>query len=196
MKRMILGVGCEVGGFGPEMADLLVEMGFKKLAINDLIETSLWPGNEGYRQIINFFGKEFVDAKGFLKLNKLFEFLYEDPNKLKIFNFSIYPVITNDVQKFLDEHAEENIVIEADTFAKNNWGKFVDQLIWLDSVENLRKVRLAELGVKADYFNKIARAFSKLQYKPDWVDEELKNIIDVGQLKVWLEKFMSKLKNK
>jgi dephospho-CoA kinase len=104
-----------------------------------LIETSLWPGNEGYRQIINFFGKEFVDAKGFLKLNKLFEFLYEDPNKLKIFNFSIYPVITNDVQKFLDEHAEENIVIEADTFAKNNWGKFVDQLIWLDSVEICEK---------------------------------------------------------
>jgi hypothetical protein len=29
MKRMILGVGCEVGGFGPEMADLLVEMGLK-----------------------------------------------------------------------------------------------------------------------------------------------------------------------
>lgn len=196
MKRIIVGVGCDIGGFGPEMMELMIEKGFKKLVVNDLIETSLWPGNEGYRQIINFFGRDFVDAKGFLKMNKLFEFLYDDPNKLKIFNFSLYPVITNEVQKFLDEHAEENIVIEADTFAKNNWGRFVDKLIWLDSEENLRKVRLAELGIKSEYFNKISRAFSKLDYKPDWVDEELKNIIDVGQLKVWLEKFLSGTESK
>ncbi|MGL5830670.1 MAG: dephospho-CoA kinase [Candidatus Altimarinota bacterium] len=192
MKRIILGIGADVGGFGTEMAELLEQKGFKKLIINDLIESSLWPGNEGYRQIINFFGEEFLDNKGFIKLVKLFEFLYNDHNKLKIFNFSLYPIITNDVQKFLDVHVGENIVMEADNFAKNNWGRFVDKLIWLQTDEELRRKRFADLGLEGSYFDKIERSYNKLGYKPDWVDEELKNIEGVGQLEVWLGEFLKK----
>jgi dephospho-CoA kinase len=196
MKRIIIGIGAEVGGFAAEMVELMEKEGFKKLIINDLIEDSLRPGHEGYRQIINFFGQDFVDGKGFLKLVKLFEFLYKDANKLKIFNFSIYPVITNDVQKFLDENQGKNIVIEADNFAKNNWGKFVDRLVWLETDSLLRRNRFAELGLEASYFDKIEKSYAKLGYKPDWVDEELKDIKEVGQLEVWLKKFLESLKSK
>lgn len=196
MKRIIIGIGSEVGGFATEMVEMMEKEGFKKLIINDLIEVSLRPGNEGYRQIINFFGQDFIDGKGFLKLVKLFEFLYKDANKLKIFNFSIYPVITNDVQKFLDENPGKNVVIEADNFAKNNWGKFVDRLIWLETDSVLRRERFSELGLEASYFDKIEKGYAKLGYKPDWVDEELKDIKGVGQLELWLKNFLESLKSK
>lgn len=97
------------------------------------------PGAEGYRQIVNYFGEDFLLKSGKLNQRKLWKFVYSDLNKLKILNFVLQPLLINAVQNKIDASEAGVFVVELEYFIGKNWEKLCSELIWVEreQLENL-----------------------------------------------------------
>jgi dephospho-CoA kinase len=75
--------------------------------INDLIE----PGEEGYRQIINYFGEEFLKADLRINTRKLWRFIGVDIHKKRIFHLLMEPIFFNYLQTLSDAKMDMKIMV-------------------------------------------------------------------------------------
>ena len=89
-------------------------------------------GQEGCRQVGNYFGEEFLNKDGSLRIKKLWKFVMSDFHKLRIFYHVVEQILLNRLQNLKDSTACERIVVLMpgllNTAALNKF----DQLIYLD----------------------------------------------------------------
>lgn len=98
----------------------------------EILATLFKPGEEGYRQIINYFGEEFVRKNGQLNLRKLWKFLYTDLHKLRIWDFLMQPLIIDRCQKMIDGAEADLVVVEQLYFIDKNWQKLLTKRVWVE----------------------------------------------------------------
>ena len=153
--------------------------------VNDLYK----PQQEGWRKIVNYFGNQYLLKSGAINRKKLGKFVFNDQNKLKILNFLIHPLVTNQIQKILDKTKEKYIAIEATYFEKKGLLKFVDKVIWIDcSKEILLKRTLKKKVLTAKMFGQILKS----QQKPEKIDFIVTNNGSRKDLHVQLKKIWQK----
>jgi dephospho-CoA kinase len=75
------------------------------------LEKLLAPEQEGYRQVVNYFGEDFRLKGGKLNIRKLERFVNEDIHKKKIFQVLMEPVFYNFLQSELDAFAEDSFAV-------------------------------------------------------------------------------------
>jgi len=159
----------------------------KIVRLEDLVDELFQFGEEGHRQIVNYFGEEFLKKNGELNVKKLWKFVYSDQHKLRILDFLLEPLMLNRMQEKVDGF-DGVLIVEGLNFKIEGWQKVLTKKIWVGNSEenilnNLRKRR--DLPVSAEkYFDVQTRLY--LAKKPEGYC--LFNNSQAGQLeKRWLE---------
>lgn len=162
----IIGV---VGKSGSGVGELLKKVGGGDCEFFDFGEETeklLASGEEGYRQVINFFGEEFLLKNGKLNIKKLRKFVYGNFHKLRIFQFLMEPLLFNHLQKKLDESEKSVCIVTLPGLVE--WGgvRQFEKLLWLDCSEELLMSEFSKkkLLIEAEKFVESER---KLFVKPD-----------------------------
>ncbi len=106
------------------------------IVIFDLMEMEinlLKPRFEGYRQVLNYFGEQFLKQNRELNLIKFYNFIFSSHQKLRIYIFMISPILANEIVKFLDANKMKNILVISNFFDQKNFGRLIDKQIFLYS---------------------------------------------------------------
>lgn len=154
--------------------------------LDDLLIDLTQPGREAYRQILNFFGEEFFDKKGQLKLKKLWKFVYENQNKLKILYFLLDPLLMDSVAKVIDANKHKKILVNANGFIYEHWKAILNGVFWF----KINKSRfLSNLDkdlpcLPERYFYILEKVFIKPAHLliidlPEETDLQLKQVVDL-----------------
>lgn len=154
--------------------------------LDDLLIDLTQPGREAYRQIHNFFGEEFFDKKGQLKLKKLWKFVYENQNKLKILYFLLDPLLMDSVAKVIDANKHKKILVNANGFIYEHWKTILNGVFWF----KINKSRfLSNLDkdlpcLPERYFYILEKVFIKPSHLlvvdlPEETDLQLKQLVDL-----------------
>ncbi len=69
------------------------------------------PGQDGHRQVVNYFGEDFLLKGGKINLRKLWKFLGDDENKIRIFHFMMEPVFLTFLQYNLDKNPDKSFLV-------------------------------------------------------------------------------------
>lgn len=189
MKKFVLGIAGHIGSGKSLAGRYFEERGAKFIDADEVVNDLYEPGREGYLKIVNYFGKEFVTRKGILNRKKLAKFVFGDPNKLKILNFLIHPLVTSEIQKLIDQASEIIVAVEATYFEKKHLGSLVDAILW---IECDRKTLLRRASKKSGMTEEIFQKILRMQSKPDQIDFAVTNNGTQSELflqliKVWDE---------
>jgi dephospho-CoA kinase len=87
------------------------ERGFIVLDFDSVLPAMMEPGQEGYRQVLNFFGEEYLLKSGKINLNKLRKFISDNEHKIRIFHFMMEPVFLNLLQELSDRDSEKSFLV-------------------------------------------------------------------------------------
>lgn len=142
---------CAIFGVARE-AKLEALSGLKDADIFDFqseLDKLLEVGQEGCRQIGNYFGEEYLKKDGALRSKKLWKFVMSDFHKLRIFYHVVEPILLNQLQNLKDSTSCEKIVVLMPGLLNTTILNKFDHLIYLD---------LPIVGPEADIVN---RAFIK-----------------------------------
>jgi len=179
-----------VGKSGTDKEKLLHSLDLSQIEIFDFAretEQLLKTGDEGHRQILNYFGEEFLYKDGRVNLNKLWKFVYLDFHKLKILNFLLESILFNQLQKRLDGSAKKACIVLLPGLAGiEHYTKF-NNAIWLDFPDDqlLPNLRGRKLPVPAEkYLDTQNRLFLKPP-TPLLICQNKEELID--QVEKWLK---------
>lgn len=166
-SRFVLGIAGFIGSGKSFVGEYFQGKGAKYIDADKIVDDLYEPGKDGYLKIANFFGAEYLTKGGQVNRKKLAKFVFSDPNKLKILNNLIHPIVTNQVQKMIDGSDSDLIVIEATYFDPKFLGKFVDKILWLECDRGvLLKRALKRPGMTEEMFGRIL----KTQVRPGKID--------------------------
>jgi len=172
MRRTIFAIAGYIGSGKSEAGKFLAKQGALFIDADEVVNDLYKPQQDGYRKIVNYFGKQYLLKNGVLNRKKLAKFVFNDQHKLKILNFLIHPLVSNEIQKILDKSGQKYIAIEATYFEKKHLLRFIDRLIWIDCRKNILLKRALK---KKDLTEKMFAQIFKSQQKPEKIDFTVTN---------------------
>lgn len=139
--------------------EMLDQTKVARFDFEDELQKLLAFGQEGYRQVWNYFGEEFFDKKGHLKKAKFWRFVYQDYHKLKILCFLMEPLLLNQLQKFKDSVTVPTIIVFAPGLVDNKSYDGLGNICWLNwpEVEQIADLDGLKPPVPAEQFVRINR---------------------------------------
>lgn len=180
----IIGVTGVIGSGKSTVCRILEkEFGFCWIDADKIVHELYQPGQPGYQKIKDYFGSQFVGAKG-VHRGRLRRFVLKTPQKLWILNKLIHPLVVHEVNKKM---REKPICIEAVYFEPKDLGKFIDRLIIVDASDEIILKRLARRKIP----HKQLMALLKFQRKnlPKQEAVIIKNAGTIRQLAVVLHEW-------
>lgn len=190
MAKQVIGIA----GLSGSGKSILIEcfskkfgIGLKVVRLKELGDGLFKFGNEGHRQIVNYFGEQFLKKNGELNEKKLWKFVYSDQHKLRILDFLLEPLMLNRVQEMIDEFPGI-FLVEVISFKLEGWHRILTREILVENskenvLKNLRK--RTDLPVSAEKYLDVQMHLYTSQRAQSCY---LFNNSDPGQLeKHWLE---------
>lgn len=159
-----------VGKSGSNLAEMLAELNIGKVEIFDFArerEKLLEPGEEGYRQVINYFGEEFLYKDGWLNLAKFWKFVYQDYHKLRIFEFLMEPLLFNQLHKREKASGRHGGLIFLPGLVDLALYKTFNSVIWLDLPKDQLILNLNNVEKPLVAAEKMCEIEEKLFPKPE-----------------------------
>lgn len=178
-----------IAGLTGSGKNILIEHFSKKIdadlrivKLKDLVTELFQFGGGGHRQIVNYFGEEYLKKNGELNVKKIWKFVYSDPNKLRILDFLLEPLMRSSVQEKADGFSGI-LLVEVINFKMEGWQKILTKKIWVENSKeniliNLRKS--VDLPVSPESYYDVQRRLY-LDSRPEGY--YLFNNSDPGQLK-------------
>lgn len=172
MKRFVLGIGGHIGSGKTTAGRFFEKLGAEFIDADAVVDQLYQKGKDGHRKLLSFFGEDYFLKNGDLNRKKLAQAVFGDPKKLRILHDLIHPLVSNQIQKMIDQSSNKIIVIEATYFEKKHLQSLVDKVLWIDCpkdvlFERVNKDRKIERGL----FEKIVR----IQVKPTQIDFSVDN---------------------
>ena len=191
MAKKVIGIAGLSGSGKSVLADLLVKNGAEHFDGKVILEALMVPGEEGHRQIINFFGDEFLLKSGRLNQKKLWKYVYTDWHKLKILDFILQPLLIDRFQKLLDVSKADLVVMEMVGFVDTHWQKLINEWIWIERGNYPGKQLLQIDPIINLSVERILEVQKSLYVKPDIGYKLLTNNSTLSQFKNQLKAYFS-----
>lgn len=131
---MIIGLTGNMGSGKSLAARFLAEQGAALINADQIGHRVLLPGGEAYEQVIELFGKDFLDAEGLLDRRRLglYVFADEDGGRIRLLESVTHPAIVRKIEDLISAYQSEGrslIVVEAALFFGTPLEHMVDR-IW------------------------------------------------------------------
>jgi dephospho-CoA kinase len=148
---MKVGLTGGIGAGKSTVADLFSQKGAVVIRSDELARQVIEPQTPGFQQVIDRFGKDFVNAEGYIDRAKLAQIVFKDDAALKDLENIIHPLVRNRTNQIIDQHTSETIIVnEIPLLLEKKMESLFDFLVIVISSEKNRLERLAQRGLTAE----------------------------------------------
>ena len=129
----IVGITGTIGSGKSEVAKVFSEEGAVVIDADVVAKNLLNRDEAGYRAVTETFGEEILDGRGDIDKKKLAGIVFSDPEKVKVVNALIHPLVHQWIIRRIQETEARNhdavVVIDAPLLIEAGFDKMVDHLI-------------------------------------------------------------------
>jgi len=148
---MKVGLTGGIGAGKSTVADLFSQKGAVVIRSDELARQVIEPQTPGFQQVIDRFGKDFVNSEGYIDRAKLAQIVFKDDAALKDLENIIHPLVRNKTNQIIEQHTSETIIVnEIPLLLEKRMESLFDFLVIVISSEKNRLERLAQRGLAAE----------------------------------------------
>jgi len=148
---MKVGLTGGIGAGKSTVADLFSQKGAVVIRSDELARQVIEPQTPGFQQVIDRFGKEFVNSEGYIDRVKLAQIVFQDDAALKDLENIVHPLVRSKTNQIMDQHTSETIIInEIPLLLEKKMELLFDFLVIVISSEKNRLERLTLRGLTTD----------------------------------------------
>ena len=148
---MKVGLTGGIGAGKSTVADLFSQKGGVVIRSDELARQVIEPQTPGFQQVIDRFGKEFVNSEGYIDRAKLAQIVFQDDAALKDLENIIHPLVRSKTNQIIDQHTSETIIVnEIPLLLEKKMESLFDFLVIVISSEKNRLERLAQRGLTTE----------------------------------------------
>ena len=194
---MKVGLTGGIGAGKSTVADLFSQKGAVVIRSDELARQVIEPQTPGFQQVIDRFGKEFVNSEGYIDRAKLAQIVFQDDAALKDLENIVHPLVRNKTNQIIDQHTSETIIVnEIPLLLEKKMESLFDFLVIVISSEKNRLERLSQRGLTAEQATaRISKQVSDDERKAA-ADFLIVNDGNLDQLEVDVEKIWQTLQER
>jgi dephospho-CoA kinase len=194
---MKVGLTGGIGAGKSTVADLFSQKGAVVIRSDELARQVIEPQTPGFQQVIDRFGKDLVNAEGYIDRAKLAQIVFKDDAALKDLENIIHPLVRSKTNQIIDQHTSETIIVnEIPLLLEKKMESLFDFLVIVISSEKNRLERLAHRGLTAEQATaRMAKQVSDEQRKAA-ADFLIVNDGNLDQLEAYVEKIWQTLQER
>ena len=194
---MKVGLTGGIGAGKSTVADLFSQKGAVVIRSDELARQVIEPQTPGFQQVIDHFGKEFVNSEGYIDRAKLAQIVFQDDAALKDLEKIVHPLVRSKTNQIIDQHTSETIIVnEIPLLLEKKMESLFDFLVIVISSEKNRLERLAQRGLTTEQANaRMAKQVSDDERKAA-ADFLIVNDGNLDQLEVDVEKIWQTLQER
>jgi dephospho-CoA kinase len=194
---MKVGLTGGIGAGKSTVADLFSQKGGVVIRSDELARQVIEPQTPGFQQVIDRFGKDLVNAEGYIDRAKLAQIVFKDDAALKDLENIIHPLVRSKTNQIIDQHTSETIIVnEIPLLLEKKMESLFDFLVIVISSEKNRLERLAHRGLTAEQATaRMAKQVSDEQRKAA-ADFLIVNDGNLDQLEADVEKIWQTLQER
>ena len=148
---MKVGLTGGIGAGKSTVADLFSQKGAVVIRSDELARQVIEPQTPGFQQVIDRFGKEFVNSEGYIDRAKLAQIVFQDDAALKDLENIVHPLVRSRTNQIIDQHTSETIIVnEIPLLLEKKMESLFDFLVIVISSEKNRLERLSQRGLTAE----------------------------------------------
>ncbi len=148
---MKVGLTGGIGAGKSTVADLFSQKGAVVIRSDELARQVIEPQTPGFQQVIDRFGKDLVNAEGYIDRVKLAQIVFKDDAALKDLENIIHPLVRSKANEIIDQNTSETIIVnEIPLLLEKKMESLFDFLVIVISSEKNRLERLAHRGLTAE----------------------------------------------
>jgi len=148
---MKVGLTGGIGAGKSTVADLFSQKGAVVIRSDELARQVIDPQTPGFQQVVDRFGKDLVNAEGYIDRAKLAQIVFHDDAALKDLENIIHPLVRSKTNQIIDQHTSETIIVnEIPLLLEKKMESLFDFLVIVISSEKNRLERLAQRGLTAE----------------------------------------------
>jgi dephospho-CoA kinase len=148
---MKVGLTGGIGAGKSTVADLFSQKGAVVIRSDELARQVIEPQTPGFQQVIDRFGKDFVNSEGYIDRAKLAQIVFHDDAALKDLENIIHPLVRSKTNQIIDQHTSETIIVnEIPLLLEKKMESLFDFLVIVISSEKNRLERLAQRGLTTE----------------------------------------------
>jgi len=194
---MKVGLTGGIGAGKSTVADLFSQKGAVVIRSDELARQVIEPQTPGFQQVIDRFGKDLLNAEGYIDRAKLAQIVFKDDAALKDLENIIHPLVRSKTNQIIDQHTSETIIVnEIPLLLEKKMESLFDFLVMVISSEKNRLERLAHRGLTAEQATaRMAKQVSDEQRKAA-ADFLIVNDGNLDQLEADVEKIWQTLQER
>jgi dephospho-CoA kinase len=176
---------------------LFSQKGAVVIRSDELARQVIEPQTPGFQQVIDRFGKDLVNAEGYIDRAKLAQIVFHDDAALKDLENIVHPLVRSKTNQIIDQHTSETIIVnEIPLLLEKKMESLFDFLVIVISSEKNRLERLAHRGLTAEQATaRMAKQVSDEQRKAA-ADFLIVNDGNLDQLEADVEKIWQTLQER
>ena len=194
---MKVGLTGGIGAGKSTVADLFSQKGAVVIRSDELARQVIEPQTPGFQQVIDRFGKDFVNSEGYIDRTKLAQIVFQDDAALKDLENIVHPLVRSKTNQIIDQHTSETIIVnEIPLLLEKKMESLFDFLVIVISSEKNRLERLAQRGLTTEQATaRMAKQVSDDERKAA-ADFLIVNDGNLDQLEADVEKIWQTLKER
>ena len=148
---MKVGLTGGIGAGKSTVTDLFSQKGAVVIRSDELARQVIEPQTPGFQQVIDRFGKDFVNSEGYIDRAKLAQIVFQDDAALKDLEKIVHPLVRSKTNQIIDQHTSETIIVnEIPLLLEKKMESLFDFLVIVISSEKNRLERLSQRGLTAE----------------------------------------------
>ena len=148
---MKVGLTGGIGAGKSTVADLFSQKGAVVIRSDELARQVIEPQTRGFQQVIDRFGKDFINSEGYIDRAKLAQVVFHDDAALKDLENIVHPLVRSKTNQIIDQHTSETIIVnEIPLLLEKKMESLFDFLVIVISSEKNRLERLAQRGLTTE----------------------------------------------
>jgi dephospho-CoA kinase len=145
---MKVGLTGGIGAGKSTVADLFSQKGAAVIRSDELARQVIEPQTPGFQQVVDRFGKDFVNSDGYIDRAKLAQVVFQDDAALKDLENIVHPLVRNKTNQIIEQHTSETIIVnEIPLLLEKKMESLFDFLVIVISSEKNRLERLIKRGL-------------------------------------------------
>ena len=124
------------------VSDCFKNIGIQIIDADDISHAITEPNGSAFNEIIESFGKNIIDKKGYIDRTKMRSIIFDDPAKKKVLEAIIHPKVSENIFKSVTNSNECYLIISVPLLVETGMNRFMDRTLLVDCSEETQIERL------------------------------------------------------
>ena len=124
------------------VSDCFKNIGIQIIDADDISHEITEPNGSAFNEIIESFGINIIDKKGYIDRKKMRSIIFDDPAKKKVLEAIIHPKVSENIFKSVTNSNECYLIISVPLLVETGMNRFMDRTLLVDCSEETQIERL------------------------------------------------------